>query len=37
VESSVVVARGESVYVTPSERALTVSGSGELVLATTGK
>ena len=37
VESSVVVARGESVYVTPSERALTISGSGELVLATTGQ
>ena len=37
VESSVAVARGESVYVTPSEKALTVSGSGELVLSTTGR
>jgi mannose-6-phosphate isomerase len=35
-ESSVEVGRGDAVYVTPSEAALAVSGSGELVLATTG-
>jgi mannose-6-phosphate isomerase len=36
-ESSVVVGRGESVYVTPSEGLLTIRGSGELVLSTTGR
>jgi mannose-6-phosphate isomerase len=36
-ESSVVVGRGESVYVTPSEGPLTIRGSGELVLSTTGR
>jgi mannose-6-phosphate isomerase len=36
-ESSVVVGRGESVYVTPSEGPLTIRGAGELVLSTTGR
>jgi mannose-6-phosphate isomerase len=37
VVSSVVVARGESVYITPDEGALRFGGDGELFLATTGE
>jgi mannose-6-phosphate isomerase len=36
-ESSAVLERGASVYVTPSEGALRIAGTGELVLATTGR
>ncbi|PRY68918.1 mannose-6-phosphate isomerase type 1 [Glaciihabitans tibetensis] len=34
--ASTTIGRGEAVYVTPSEGSLVLSGSGELVLATTG-
>ena len=35
--TSATIARGESVYVTPDEAALTFTGTGELFLATTGR
>lgn len=35
--SEVSLGRGESVYVTPDERTLTIAGTGELVLATPGE
>jgi hypothetical protein len=32
----VTLARGQSVYITPDEQQLTITGAGELFLATTG-